>query len=153
VDISPPSAGIAGAPDVRPRWRPGATLRRVVEHRAPILATGALAAILVGGILHAAALLRAGDAVWQLAVAILASALLAEVVDTVVADHHMGVDSIALVAMVGALALGQELAGAVVGLMFSGGQAIEDLASTRARRELTALVSRAPKFAHRRSGT
>lgn len=152
VDISPPSAETAGASDGRPRWRPGPTLRRVVEHRAPILAAGALAAILVGGILHAAALPRAGDAVWQLAVAILASALLAEVVHTVVADHHMGVDAIALVAMVGALALGQELAGVVVGLMFSGGQAIEDLASTRARRELTALVSRAPKFAQRRIG-
>ena len=82
--------------------------------------------------------------------AILAAALLAEVVHTVVADHHMGVDAIALAAMVGALALGQELAGAVVGLMFSGSQAIEDLASTRARRELTALIERAPKFAQRR---
>ena len=152
VDISPPGAETPGAPNVHPRSRPGATLRRVVEHGGPILATGALAAILVGGILHAAALPRAGDAVWQLAVAILASALLAEVVHTVVTDHHMGVDAIALVAMVGALALGQELAGVVVGLMFSGGQAIEDLASTRARRELTALVSRAPKFAHRRIG-
>ena len=59
----------------------------------------------------------------------------------------MGVDTIALVAMVGSLALGEELAGLVVGLMFSGGCALEEVASTRARRELTALVERAPKIA------
>ncbi len=54
-----------------------------------------------------------------------------------IVDRHLGVDTIALVAMVGALALGQELAGAVIGLMFSGGAALEAAASHRARRELT----------------
>jgi P-type E1-E2 ATPase len=44
-------------------------------------------------------------------------------------------------------ALGEELAGVVVGLMFSGGEALEAAASRRARRELTALVQRAPKVA------
>ena len=49
--------------------------------------------------------------------------------------------------MVGALAVGQELAGIVIGLMFSGGAALEAAASRRARRALTALVRRAPKVA------
>jgi heavy metal translocating P-type ATPase len=62
----------------------------------------------------------------------------------------MGVDTIALVAMVGSLVLGEELAGLLVGLMYSGGAALEDVASTRARRDLTALVQRAPKVAQRR---
>ena len=69
-----------------------------------------------------------------------------------IVDHHMGVDTIALVAMVGALALGQEFAGVIVGLMFSGGATLEDIASTRARRELTALIQRAPKVAQLRVG-
>src|SRR5207302_10301245 len=60
-----------------------------------------------------------------------------------------GVDLIALLAMAGALVLGQYLAGAVVGLMLSGGQALERYASSRARRELTALVARAPRVVHR----
>ena len=51
--------------------------------------------------------------------------------------------------LVGALALDQQLAGAVIGLMFSGGAALE-VASRRARRELTALVQRAPKVAQLR---
>ncbi len=61
-------------------------------------------------------------------------------------------DTIALVAMVGALALGEELAGAVIGLMFSGGSSLEVIASRRARRELTALIQRAPKVAQVRVG-
>ncbi len=124
----------------------------LVEHRALILAAGALCAIAAGGLLHAIGLGAVGDTVWATAVALLAAELFVEVLHTVLVHHHMGVDTIALVAMVGALALGQELAGAVVGLMFSGGAALEDLASTRARRELTALVQRAPKLARLRVG-
>jgi len=109
-------------------------------------------AIVVGGFLHAVGSAGVGDDVWAAAVALLAGGLAIEVARTIVRDHHMGVDTIALVAMVGSLALGQELAGVVVGLMFSGGAALEDFASTRARRELTALVQRAPRVAQRRTG-
>ncbi len=49
-------------------------------------------------------------------------------------------------------ALGEELAGAVIALMLSGGNALETAAGRRARRELTALLERAPKVAHRTSG-
>ena len=94
----------------------------------------------------------AGRDVWAAAVAVLAAELAFEVVRTVIVDHHMGVDTIALVAMVGALALGQEFAGVIIGLMFSGGATLEDIASTRARRELTALIQRAPKVAQLRVG-
>ena len=38
----------------------------------------------------------------------------------------------------------------MIGMMFSGGAALEEIASTRARRELTALVQRAPKVAQLR---
>ena len=89
---------------------------------------------------------------WAAAVVVLAAELAFEVVRTVIVDHHMGVDTIALVAMVGALALGEEFAGVIIGLMFSGGQTLEDIASTRARRELTALIQRAPKVAQLRVG-
>ena len=141
----------AAAPD-HPRRNKQPRLRGLIEHRSLILAAGALGAIAAGGILHVAGRPAAGDEVWGAAVAVLAAELFVEVVCTIVVDHHMGVDAIALVAMVGALVLGQELAGAIVGLMFSGGAALEDLASTRARRELTSLVQRAPKFARVRIG-
>ena len=108
--------------------------------------------IVVGGALYLAGEHAAGSDVWGAAVAVLAAELAFEVARTVIVDHHMGVDTIALVAMVGAFALGQEFAGVIVGLMFSGGATLEDIASTRARRELTALIQRAPKVAQLRVG-
>ncbi len=63
--------------------------------------------------------------------------------------RETGVDLIALLAMSGSLILGQYLAGAVVGLMLSGGQALERYASSRARHELSALLARAPRVVHR----
>jgi heavy metal translocating P-type ATPase len=62
---------------------------------------------------------------------------------------EMGVDAIALLAMGGSLALGQYLAGAVVALMLSGGELLEDYAGARARKELSSLVERAPREVHR----
>jgi heavy metal translocating P-type ATPase len=125
-------------------------LRRLAVHRARILAAFALLSIALGGLLHLANRPVAGDNVWRAAVALLAAELAFEVARTTIVDHHMGVDTIALVAMVGSLALDQELAGVVVGLMFSGGAALEDIASTRARRDLAALAKRAPGVAQLR---
>jgi heavy metal translocating P-type ATPase len=117
------------------------------DYGARILAGGALGAILAGGLLHLAGAGSAGDRVWAAAVAVLALYLAVQVAHSIVVDHSLGVDTIALVAMAGSLALGEELAGAVVGLMFTGGAALEAAADRRARRELTALVSRAPHVA------
>ncbi len=67
---------------------------------------------------------------------------------------EFGVDVIALIAMTGSLILGQELAGAVIGVMLSGGDSLERLAGQRARRELAGLIAHAPTTAHRyRDGT
>ncbi len=122
----------------------------LIERRAPILAVGAIVAILVGFVLHAVGAGAAGHWVWRITVGVLAAELTGEVIRSVVVDHSLGVDTIALVAMIGALALGEELAGAVIGLMFTGGSALETLASRKARRELTSLVQRAPKVAQLR---
>ena len=119
----------------------------LVEHRAQILASIAVAALLAGGGLYAVGEGATGQLVWRATVVLLAAELAGEVGRTVVVEHSLGVDTIALVAMVGSLLLNQELAGVVIGLMFSGGASLEAIASGRARRELTALVQRAPKVA------
>ena len=134
-----------------PTWGRRAA-RWLVVHRARILASVAALSILVGGALYLSGQDAAATDVWAAAVVVLAAELAFEVGRTVIVDHHMGVDTIALVAMVGALALGQEFAGVIIGLMFSGGQTLEEVASTRARRELTALVERAPKVTQLRVG-
>lgn len=63
-----------------------------------------------------------------------------------------GVDVLALLSMAGALALDQTLAGAIVAVMYAGGQALEDFAVGRAERDLKALIDRAPRVAHRKQG-
>jgi heavy metal translocating P-type ATPase len=133
------------------RSRPRRQWRWLADHRAPLLATIAVVAIAAGGVLHLLGADAAGHQVWRAAVALLAAELTVEVARTVIVDHHLGVDTIALVAMVGALALDEELAGAVIGLMFTGGAALESAASRRAQRELTRLVERAPRIARLRT--
>lgn len=66
--------------------------------------------------------------------------------------RELGVDVIAILAMGGALLLGQYLAGAIIAVMLTGGSALEQYAIARAHRELSALISRAPRVAHRLQG-
>ena len=63
-----------------------------------------------------------------------------------------GVDIIAVLAMSGALILHEFLAGVVIALMLLGGRALEDFAQSRAKRELTTLLRKAPRSAHRYDG-
>ncbi len=61
---------------------------------------------------------------------------------------HFGVDIIAIVAIIASFVLGEYLAGNMILLMLSGGEALETYALKRARRELSSLISNAPTFAH-----
>lgn len=61
---------------------------------------------------------------------------------------HVGLDVLAVVAMVATLAVGEYVAALIIVLMLSGGRALEDFAARRAKRELTALLDRSPQVAH-----
>src|SRR5450759_2496719 len=91
------------------------------------------------------------DLFWTLATAPVVAGLAVSIVRDFLAGRF-GVDAIALVSMSGALALGQPLAGAVVALMYSGGNVLEEIAVARAEHDLRSLVDRAPREAHRRVG-
>ena len=60
-----------------------------------------------------------------------------------------GVDVLAIAAIVATVALGDYWAALVVVLMLMSGEALEAFAARRARSELRALMSRAPRVAHR----
>ncbi len=113
---------------------------------ARLVATAALVAVAVGLALAAAERHTAADAVWAATTAMLLVPLTWSVLRSLL-RRDVGVDAIALFSMAGALALGEYLAGAVVALMLAGGNALEESANRRARRELTALVERAPRSA------
>jgi heavy metal translocating P-type ATPase len=108
----------------------------------------------------AAAALLAGAAAWLLGAPHLAARLWAAgvlpalLLLTIEVARQLsriepGVDLIAGLAMGGALALGEDLAGVVIALMFTGGNVLEEFARRRANRELTALMARRPRTAHR----
>lgn len=61
---------------------------------------------------------------------------------------HVGLDVLAVVAMVATLAVGEYVAALIIVLMLSGGEALEDYAGRRAKKELTALLDRSPQIAH-----
>ncbi len=116
-----------------------------------LLALAALVAVSVGGLLHLVGAPRAGDILWAASLAVMIVPLAWSVLRSLM-RRDVGVDAIALVSMVFALVLGQYAAGAVIALMLAGGNALEEVAGRRARRELTKLVQRAPRIAHRRRG-
>jgi heavy metal translocating P-type ATPase len=62
---------------------------------------------------------------------------------------EIGLDIVAALSMTAALIFGEELAAAVVALMYAGGQYLEGFAERHARREMTALLARVPRTAMR----
>ncbi len=128
------------------------TSRVVLWAREPdvIIAAAALVGVLTGVVLAALDQHTAANVVWGLVTAGLLLPLTWSVIRSLL-HRDLGVDAIALVAMAGALALQEFLAGAVVALMLAGGNALEAAAGRRARHDLESLVARAPKWAMRQS--
>jgi heavy metal translocating P-type ATPase len=90
----------------------------------------------------------AADAVWA-ATTVIGLVPIAWEVGRGIWLREAGVDLIAVLAMVGALALEEYLAGAVIAFMLSSGRSLEDFADARAHAELSSLLARAPRSAHR----
>src|SRR6516162_6363382 len=107
------------------------------------LVAGGVASLAGGGDVADAAWLAAaacglGDALWSAAGAI--------------RRGRLGVDVIAMLALAGAVAVGELLAAAVISLMLTSGRALEEWAARRARQDLSALLDRAPRTARRYRG-
>ncbi len=88
------------------------------------------------------------NAIWSAATIPAAAALVVAILRDM-AIGRVGVDAIALVAMIAAIVLGEPLAGAVVAMMYSGGNLLEAYARGKAERELRSLRDRTPHVAHR----
>ncbi len=138
----------AGSPAARPSAGPAAAWARLGDAPAMLLPALTAAGVAIGGVVAAAG--GDGAAVWR-ATAIVVLVPLAWSVVRTLSRRALGVDVIALIAIVGALALGEELTAAVIALMLSGGNALERYAARRSRRELTALLARAPRSARLRT--
>jgi heavy metal translocating P-type ATPase len=109
----------------------------------------AIAGLVLGVAARANGRAEVADLCFTFATVPVIAALAVSIVRDLLAGR-LGVDAIALVSMSAAIALRQPLAGAVVALMYSGGNVLEDIAVSRAEHDLRALVDRAPREAHRR---
>jgi heavy metal translocating P-type ATPase len=111
----------------------------------------AVAGLAVGGLLWAGGEHDTANMAWA-AITLVGILPLAYSVAIDLLHRETGVDVIALLAMAGALALGEYLAGAVIALMLSSGRSLEAYADARAHRELSSLLERAPRTVHRYAG-
>jgi heavy metal translocating P-type ATPase len=110
-----------------------------------VFTAGALVGGFVAGAMGDA---EAGDWIWRAGIVAALAALALQTVTTL-KRGEFGLDLIAALSMSAALAFDESLAGVVVALMYSGGEFLEGYAGRRARREMTALLSRVPRMAHR----
>lgn len=67
-------------------------------------------------------------------------------------EGRYGVDILAITAIISTVLVGEHWASIIIVLMLTGGEALEDYAANRAKRELSALLERSPKIAHRLIG-
>lgn len=86
--------------------------------------------------------------VWLIGVIPVLLALITEIVRSLLRGEF-GLDIVAALSMTAALAFGETLAAAVVAVMYSGGTFLEGFAEGRAKREMHALLLRAPRTASR----
>jgi len=117
-------------------------------HVRPFLIGFPAAGLVLGFILRATGRDQWSDLAWATATLPALLALLVEIVRRL-RRGEFGLDIVAALSMTAALVVGEELAAVVVALMYSGGQYLEDFAEGHARREMTALLSRAPRTAMR----
>ncbi|MGY1782589.1 heavy metal translocating P-type ATPase [Geodermatophilus sp. SYSU D01036] len=130
--------------------RPGrlSRLRRWLEPALLVVTLGLLAA---GGLGWAVGAEGWDDALWA-AATLVALVPAAGWMVAALLRRTLGVDLIALLALLGTLVVGEYLAGALIAVMLATGRALDAAAQRRATRDLRALLERAPRTARRRVG-
>ncbi len=124
------------------------TLRDLQQRlRTPLVLIPALG-LVAGLFLDAAGRSDLAALVWMAATLPVLAVLLVEIVASL-RRGDVGLDVVAALSMTAALVFGESLAAVVVALMYAGGQNLEAYAEKRARREMTALLARAPRTALR----
>ncbi len=120
----------------------------LARRSAPLLLAVTAAGLAAGGLARLAGGGGAAEAAWLATAAGGLGYALWAAADSI-RRGRLGVDVIALLALGGAVAVGELLAAAVISVMLASGRALETWAAYRARRDLSALLARAPRTARR----
>jgi heavy metal translocating P-type ATPase len=118
---------------------------------APTLLAVTSAALVSGVVASSLGWPEVADACWAIGTVVSLVPALGWVVVSLL-HREAGVDLIAVLSLAGTLAVGEYLAGALIGFMLATGRTLESAAEQRASRDLRALLERAPHRAHKRVG-
>ncbi len=113
----------------------------LVQRSAPLLLAVTTAGMAAGGLASLAGASGASEAAW-LAAAACGITYAFWIAAASIWRGRLSVDVIALMALVGAVAVGELLAAAVISVMLTSGRTLEAWAAYRARHDLSALLAR-----------
>ena len=126
--------------------------RAWLGRRAALLLLVATASgLAAGGLARLAGAGAVADAAWLATAAVGLGYALWSAAESIL-HGRLGVDVIALLALGGAVAVGELLAAAVISVMLTSGRFLEAWAAERARHDLNTLLARAPRTARRYRG-
>jgi heavy metal translocating P-type ATPase len=114
----------------------------------PVLVAIPAAGLAAGLVLSALGRDALAAGIWAVTTLPVLLALAVEIVASL-RRGDFGLDIVAALSMTAAIVFGEMLAANVVALMYAGGQYLESYAERQARREMTALLTRAPRSAVR----
>ncbi|MGZ4545200.1 MAG: heavy metal translocating P-type ATPase [Blastococcus sp.] len=124
-------------------------LRAIRRWFEPALLVVTVGLLIAGGIAWVAGSGWWADRLWATATVVAVVPALGWVVAALL-RRQLGVDLIAVLALLGTLAVKEYLAGALIAVMLATGRALDAAAERRATRDLRALMERAPRTARRR---
>lgn len=136
---APPGPARTGSIRQAPWW---------LRHRLVLLLVLLTFGLAAGGVLRLAGLLTGARLVWSVTTGLGMVPATWWVLEAF-RRRRLGADTVALLALVGALVVREPLAGAVIAVMLATGRALEAAAAGRAQRELAGLLERAPHEARR----
>lgn len=115
--------------------------------RASLFAAVSAGGLALGAVLHLSGAAGTGELAWAATTLLALGPAVWSIVEGI-RRRQPSVDLIAVLALVGTLLTQEYLAGAVIAVMLSGGEALESRAAARAERTLAGLVARTPHIAH-----
>lgn len=121
---------------------------RLRESLPVLLAALAFLCLAGGGVLYLATRPEQAALIWLVGAGSVFVVLIIDILRALL-NGRMGVDAIAALSIGVGLALGENLAAAIVAVMYAGGQLLESFAEGRARRDMTALLGRVSRTAMR----
>jgi heavy metal translocating P-type ATPase len=116
-----------------------------------IIPAAALTLLIGGSLIHVSVGSRAAGVIWMIGLLLTGAPVVYRTLAAAAAGRF-ATDVVASLAIIGSVALGQPVAGLVIVLMQTGGEALERYAEGRASAALRALEQAAPRRAHRVGG-